>query len=270
MAIHPTAIIDSAAELGPSVEIGPYAVIDGPVKIHAETRIYPHTYLTGCTEIGPGCQIHPFASIGHLPQDLNFEGHQSCCRIGAGTVIREYCSVHRGTQPNSVTVIGENCYLMAGSHVAHNSVLGDRVTLVNGVASAGHVEIGSGAVISALACIHQFVRIGQYVMLSGGGLASMDVPPFMTMQSRNLVTGINRVGLRRAKFSAAEIDELHQAYKTLYRSGLPGPRAIARLAAEVQTDAGRSLLEFLQAPSKRGVAIGPRHAHRRSGGAASS
>ncbi len=264
MAIHPTAIIDSAAELGRNVEVGAYAVIDGPIRIHDDARIYPHAYLTGWTEIGPRCQIHPFACVGHLPQDSHFEEHKSYCRIGAGTVIREHCSIHRGTQPDSVTIIGQDCLILAGCHVGHNCVVGDRVTMISGSAMAGHVEIGPGAVISALACAHQFVRIGQLAMISGGGLVTMDIPPFMTMQSRNLCTGINRVGLRRAEFSGDQIDELHRAYKTLFRSGLPGPKAIARLADEVHTDAGRTLLEFLRAPSKRGVAIGPSHAHRRS------
>lgn len=264
MAVHPTAIVDSAAELDPSVEVGAYAVIDGPVKIAAGVTIHHHAFLTGWTEIGQGCQVHPFASIGHVPQDFHYAGEKSYCRIGAGTVIREYVSIHRGTQPESATVVGRDCFFLANSHVGHNCVIGDRVTLINGVCVGGHGEIGDGALLSALASLHQFVRIGQYAMMGGSARAVMDVPPFMTVITRNACSGVNVVGMRRAGFSSQEIAELRRAYKLLYRSGLPVAKAIDRIENEVETEAGRGLLAFLRAPSRRGLGVGPRHAYRHS------
>jgi UDP-N-acetylglucosamine acyltransferase len=264
VAIHPTAIIDPAAELDPAVEVGAYAVIDGPVKVAADTRIYPQAYLTGWTEIGARCEIHPFAVVGHLPQDFHFSGSRTYCRIGAGTIVREHVSIHRGTQPESVTEIGRDCFILAGAHVGHNCVLGDRVTIVGGTCVGGHTEIGEGAMVSASALFHQFVRVGEYAMISGGARVTMDALPFMITQERNVCGGVNVVGMQRAEFSAAEIAEMRAAYKVLYRSGLPVGKAIDKLEAEIETEAGRRLLAFLKGPSRRGLGVGPRHACRHS------
>ena len=264
MAIHPTAIVDSAAEIDPSAEVGAYTVIEGPVKIAAGARVYHHVYLTGWTEIGPRCEIHPFATIGHLPQDFHFGGERSYCRIGAGTIIREYATVHRGTQPESTTVVGQDCFLLAYVHVGHNCVIGDRVTIVNSVNLGGHTEVGLGAVLSAGAMSHQFVRIGEYAMIGGNTELTLDVLPFMTVQLRNACSGPNLVGLRRNGFSTQEIAEIRQAYKLIYRRGMPISKAIDQLESMVRTDPGRRLLAFMKAPSKKGLGAGPRHAYRHS------
>ena len=264
MAIHPTAVIDKTAELDPSVEVGPYAIIDGPVTVAAGVRVYHHAYLTGWTSIGENCEIHPYAVVGHLPQDFHFEGHRSYCRIGAGTVIREYVSIHRGTNPESVTAIGDSCFFLAHSHVGHNCTVGDRVTLINGASLAGHTDVGQGVLISLYAATHQFTRIGEYAMLAPDGRAPMDALPFMTVQKRNACSGVNVVGMRRAGFSPEEIAEIRQAYKLLYRSGRPLSKTIDEFEAGVTTDAGKRLLAFLRAPSRRGLGAGPRHAYRHS------
>jgi UDP-N-acetylglucosamine acyltransferase len=264
LAIHPTAIVDSAAEIDPSVDIGAYAVVEGPVRIAAGARIYHHAYVTSWTEIGPKCEVHPFAIVGHLPQDFHFGGERTYCRIGAGTVVREYATIHRGTQPESATVVGQDCFLLAYSHLGHNCVIGDKVTIINSANLGGHVEVGTGAVISAGAMMHQFLRIGEYAMIGGNAELTLDALPFMTTQMRNLCSGPNVVGLRRNGFSPDEIAELRQAYKLIFRSGAPISRAMSELESTVQTDAGRRLLAFMQAPSKRGLGAGPRHAFRRS------
>jgi UDP-N-acetylglucosamine acyltransferase len=262
--IHPTAIIHPSAEIDPNADIGPYVIVDGPVNVAAGTRIYPHVYLTGHTEIGPDCQVHPFASVGHLPQDTNHKGERTYCRIGRGTVLREYVSVHRGTQPESTTIVGADCLLFAGSHVAHNCQLADRVTLINGALLAGHVTVGERAVISGNAAAHQFVRIGECAMAAGMSTLSMDVPPFMTMLSRNLCSGVNLVGMRRAGLSREEIREIRDAYRILYRTNRAINTCLQELKEMVQTPAGRRLWQFLEQPSKRGIGIGARHAYRRS------
>lgn len=266
MAIHPRAIVASEAEIDPTAEIGPNAVIEGPVRVGPGARVYPNAYLTGWTTIGADCEIHPGAVVGHLPQDYHFSGQRSYCRIGDGTVVREHVSIHRGTQPDSTTVVGAKCMLMAGSHVGHNCVLGDEVTLMNGVLLAGHVEVGEQAVISGNAVVHQFVRIGELAMIGGLTRAVMDVPPFMTVVGESECVAVNVIGLGRRGYDSAVRSELRRAYRQLYRSGKPFRESVAALASQVETEAGRKLVEFLQAASKRGICGGP--AHRSSGGGA--
>ncbi len=251
MPIHPTAIVDKTAEIDPSVEVGAYAVIEPHTRIDAGTRIYPHAYVSEWTTLGPGCQIHPFAMVGHLPQDISFTGAPSYTRIGAETIVREHASVHRGADPDSTTVVGKNCFIMSTAHVGHNCIVGDNVALANGALLAGHVQVGDRAFVSGNAVVHQFTRIGELVMAQGGVRMVTDVPPFM-MASDAGVVGVNVIGLRRAGFSSDERMEIRRAYKLLYRSPLLFRAAIDEVERMVQTAPGRRLVEFLRAPSKRG------------------
>lgn len=261
MPIHPTAIVDSLAEIDSTAEIGAYVIIDGPVRIAAGTRIYPHAYLTGWTEIGADCRIHPHAVIGHLPQDRAFEGERSTCRIGDRTVLREGATVHRGTGPDSSTVVGSDCYIMANAHIGHDCRVGSQVTLANGALLSGHVQIGDRAVLSGNCGVHQFVRIGELVMVSGCSQVAMDVAPFMIATLRNECSGVNIVGMRRADCSDDEIDEIKLAYRHLYRRGAGFRNAVEELTRTLQTPSGLRLIEFLQAPSKRGFCGRPRQRH---------
>ena len=257
MSIHPTAIVDPQAEIDSSVEIGPHAVIEGPVKIGANTRIFPNAYVSGWTTIGRDCQIHPGALVGHLPQDFHFEDCRSYCTIGDGTIIREFTSIHRGTQPESSTVIGRNCFIMGYSHVGHNCELGDGVKFYNMAVASGHVEVGANAIVSGYSAIHQFVRIGAYCMIGGQSRITMDVPPFFTCIRENECVSINAIGMRRNGFDRAEIAGTKEAYRILYRSGTTFRKAVAKLAEAVSTDTGRQILEFVQGDHKRGIAGGP-------------
>jgi UDP-N-acetylglucosamine acyltransferase len=251
MSIHATAVIDKAAEIDPSAEIGPYVVIDGPVRIAADVKVYPHAYLCGWTSISEGCEIHMGAVVGHAPQDHAFTGERSYCEIGAHTVVREYATIHRGTKPESKTVVGAHCLLGGLSHVAHNCVIEDHVILMNGVLLAGYVHVGPRAFISGNAAIHQFARVGELAMLTGNSAFASDIPPFLLAYGRNLIGGINRVGLIRAQIPRVEIEEIRQAYKILYRSGKPLPQSIAQLDETLVTPAGRRMVAFLQAERKR-------------------
>lgn len=253
MPIDPTAIVDRRAEIDPTADIGAYAIIDGVVRIGAGTRVYPHAYLTGWTEIGPNCEVHPNAVIGHAPQDLAYRGEESYCQIGEGTIMREGVSIHRGTAPGSATVVGKRCFLMANSHIGHNCQVGDDVKMANGALLAGHVHVGDGAFLSGNTAIHQFCRVGDLVMVRGGIAVSMDVPPYFTVGLSGLCAGINIVGLRRAGFTPEQRREVQQAFRTLYRSGMTFRKALDELAETVKTDAGRKIVEFLRAPSKRGI-----------------
>jgi len=263
LSIHPTAIVDSHAEIDPAAEIGPYCVIDANVRVDAGTRLYHNVYLTGWTHVGPQCTLHPGVIVGHEPQDVKYRNERTFCRIGKGTILREYVTVHRGTMPESETVVGESCFLLCGAHVAHNCIVGNSVTMVNGAKLAGHVEVGNRAMISGDVVIHQFCRIGELVMLQGNAGISMDIPPFMLAALDGRVAGLNRVGLRRAGLSREEIADIRDAYRTLYRGGLPFRQAVEALATQVRTDPGRRLLSFLQANSRRGIA-GRRRAGRPS------
>lgn len=251
MAIHPTAIVDKTAEIDPTADIGAYAVIERNTRIGAGTHLYPHAYLAEGTTLGERCQIHPFAVVGHPPQDLKFTGEPSYTEIGDDTVIREHATVHRGTVPGSTTKLGRRCFLMATAHVGHNCVLGDDVIMVNGALLGGHVQVGDRAFFGGNTGLHQFVRVGELVMVAAASRLVNDVPPFMLVGLTG-VAGPNVVGLRRAGLSSAERHELRECYRVLYRSGLPFRRAIERVAEMVATDPGRRLVAFLHSPSKRG------------------
>lgn len=252
MSIHATAVVDSSAEVDPAAEVGAYAIVEAGVKIGAGTRLWPHAYISANTTIAADCQIHPFAVVGHWPQDTKFTGAPSYTQVGTGTIVREHATIHRGTVPESTTVVGANCFIMSTAHIGHNCVVGDNVTLANGALLAGHVEVGARAFVSGNVSIHQFSRIGELAMLGGRGHAiTKDVPPFMLVDLPGPV-GVNVVGLRRAGYSPDERHELRQCHALLYRRRLHFSDAVARVAELVQTDAGRRLAAFLEAPTKRG------------------
>ncbi len=258
MPIHERAIVDSKAEIDPTADIGPNVVIEGEVRIGPNTKVYPSVYISGWVTIGANCQIHPGALLGHLPQDFHFTGERTYLEIGDGTVIREFASVHRGTQPESKTVVEPNCMLMAHSHVGHNCILDEGVTLINGVLLAGHVEVGARAVISGNSVVHQFVRIGELAMIGGLTRVTMDVPPFFMVAHDSECVGVNSVGMRRRGFDQAERTEIRQAHRTLYRSGKLFRDAVATLAEQVKTEPGKRLVAFLQSEGKRGICGGTR------------
>lgn len=260
MAIHVTAIVDRRAEIDPSADIGAYAVIETGVKIGPETRIWPHAYISAGTTIGRKVQIHPHAVVGHHPQDFAWKGVPSYTQIGDETIIRECATVHRGTLAETTTLVGKRCFLMAGSHVGHNCVLGDDVKVANAAQLSGYVTVGDRTFISGNVGVHQFVRIGELVMISGVTRVVMDVPSFMIWGPRG-VMGPNVIGLRRAGLTSEERLELRQCHRLLYRSGLPFREAVARVGTFVKFEPGKRLAAFLTAPSKRGIA-GYRHAGR--------
>jgi UDP-N-acetylglucosamine acyltransferase len=256
MKIHPTAIIDPKAEIDSTVEIGPYVVIEGPVKIKGRTCVMAHAYLTGWTEIGVGNEIHPGAVLGDAPQDKAYKGEMSYLRVGDQNIFREYVQVHRGTVAGSSTVIGNNNFLMATAHIGHNCKLGDNNILANGALLGGYVEVGSNAFISGNCVVHQFVRIGDYAMMRGLSGTSRDVPPYAIVDWQHTVRGVNVVGLKRAGFDEKRIRAIREAFRVLFRKG----RNLALAIKEVEQSKRAStdvtaLLEFVKA-SERGVCFG--------------
>ena len=228
--IHPTAIIDPDAVLHPTVRVAPYAIIGAGVTIGANTTVGSHVVIEGLTEIGEHNQIFPGAAIGLEPQDLKYKGAASRVVIGDRNRIREYVTINRATDEGEVTFLGNDNLLMAYSHVGHNCVIEDRVIIANSVAVAGHVSIESMATISGVLGIHQFVRIGRMAMIGGMSRISRDVPPYMLVEGNPArVRMLNLTGLKRKGFTSAEISELKQAFRLLYRQNLSLNDAIAKL-----------------------------------------
>lgn len=256
MSIHPTAVIDGKAEIDSSVEIGPYVVIDGAVKIKRGTRVLAHAYLTGWTEIGEDNEIHPGAALGGPPQDKAYKGQETYLRIGARNIIREHAQIHRGTAAGSATVIGNDNFLMATAHVGHNCVLGDHVILANGALLGGHVSVGNNVFISGNCVVHQFVRIGDYALMRGLSATSRDVPPYAIMDWQHTVRGVNVVGLKRAGFDEPRIRAIRQVFRTLFRGGRNLALAVKEVEGSGRTNSDvLALLEFIKS-SKRGVCVG--------------
>jgi UDP-N-acetylglucosamine acyltransferase len=216
--IHPTAVVDSAAEIADDVAIGPFCVIGPDVKLAAGVKLMSHVVVAGRTDIGPGTRIYPFASIGHDPQDLKYHGEPSTLSIGAKNVIREHVTINPGTEGGGmVTSIGDECLFMVGAHVAHDCKLGNNVILVNNATLAGHVSIDSWAIVGGLSAVHQFVRIGKHAMIGGMTGVEHDVIPYGTViGNRARLEGLNLVGLKRRGFSRDVIHDLRKAYRMIF------------------------------------------------------
>lgn len=254
MAIHPTAVIESGAEIGTDVTVGPFAFVDAETRIGDNCVIGPHATIFRFTTLDTGCRVHAGAVLGDLPQDRAFEDCESYVEIGANSVIREAATVHRGTKPGSVTEIGPDCLLMATAHVAHNCRLGRGVVLCNGAILGGYAEIGDQAFISANCLIHQFTRVGRLVMMAGGSIVTKDVPPFcMThRRSANTLVGLNTAGLRRHGIGDDERLNIKRAFDTLFRSDLSVSEAVAKLERDPGSANVQELVDFVGA-SERGV-----------------
>ena len=215
--IHCTAIIDPSARLASDVTVGPHAIIEAGVVIGPGSSIAAQAIIKKNSVLGKNVQVDHFAVIGGNPQDLSFKTDiKSNVQIGDGTIIREHVTVHRATQPGLATVVGQNNLLMAGSHVAHDCNLGASVILANGCMLGGHVQVGDHAFISGGVAVHQFCRIGGGSMTSGNAVITEDVPPNALAHSRNLLSGLNLVGMRRRGMSTLEITELKKAYHAVY------------------------------------------------------
>lgn len=257
MPVHPTAVVDPAAEIDAAASVGPFVVIEGPVRIGPGTRVMAHAFLTGDTHLGADNVVHPGAIIGHEPQDLAYRGAPTGLRIGDRNVIREHAEIHRATQEGTVTVIGSDNYLMSHAHIAHNCRVGDRTIVCSGALVAGHAVLGDQAFVSGNCVVHQHVRIGRLAILRGLSRTSRDVPPFAIMDGTHTVRGVNRIGLRRAGFDAARLRAVQRAFRTLFRTRLNLREALARVAAEGPSPDVDELVAFIR-QSTRGVAMGPR------------
>ncbi len=253
--IHHTAIIDKNARLGNNVKIGAYSVIGPNVIVGDNTEIKAHCVIEPYVELGPDCTIYQFAAIGAPPQSVKFEGEETWVKIGSGTMIREFVTIHRGTGfGGGITRIGDKCFLMAYTHIAHDCIVGNNVVMSNNATLAGHIEIGHNATVGGLVAIHQFVRIGEYAFIGGKSAVVKDIPPYVIAAGdRARLHGLNRIGLKRQGFSELALNRLKKAYRIIFRIGLTLNEAIERVKAELEPTAEVTrFIEFIQ-NSKRGI-----------------
>ncbi len=253
--IHPTAVVDPKAEIAPSATIGPWSMIGAGVEIDEGSWIGPHVVINGPTRIGRDNKLYQFSSIGDAPQDKKYQGESSRLEIGDGNVIREYCTLNRGTDlGGGVTRIGDNNWIMAYVHVAHDCQLGNNITMANCTALAGHVEVQDYVTFGAFSLVHQFCALGAHSFTGGGSIIVKDVPPYVIVAGNSAQPhGINVVGLKRRDFSAETLQTLRRAYKVVYMRGLKLEDALSQLETPAQESAEvQAFVDFIRS-SKRGI-----------------
>jgi len=259
MSIHSTAIVSPGARIHETAEIGPYCIIGDEVEIGARTRLMAHVFCEGVLIAGEDNLFYPYSTVGVASQDKKYKGERAETHIGNNNTIREFVTIHRGTQGGGlITRIGDGNLLMAYVHVAHDVRIGNHTTLANGVTFAGHVTIDDNANIGAHSGVHQFCRVGRHSIIGGYSVVVQDVMPFSnTVSEREIrVFGANRIGMERAGFPGETIEGLQTALRLLTRAGLNTTQAIERIQAEIpETPELRELIEFIRT-SERGVIKG--------------
>lgn len=253
--IHATAIIDPRAQIDPSVEVGPYALINGPAQIADGCRIEAHAQIVGDVRIGQGSVIGRAAVIGDTPQDLSFApSTESGVIIGEKNVIREHVTIHRSNKPGCFTTIGDGNFLMVGCHLGHDVTVGNKNIIANAALFAGHVHLGNHTFVGGGSVFHQFIRIGDYCMFQGNSSFGNDVPHYCAGFRTNLLAGLNVIGLRRAGFTSDERAEIKRLFTLLYHSGRNLAQAIGVAREEQWSEKAMRMLEFVMVPTKRGIA----------------
>lgn len=256
MPVHPTAIVDASASIHPDADIGPYCIIGAEVSIGARTRFMAHIFCEGPTWIGEDNLFYPYSTVGVAGQDLKYKGERSETHIGNRNRVREFVTIHRGTEGGGLkTVIGDDNLMMAYVHVAHDVQVGNHCVLSNAATLGGHVTVGDWAWVGASSGVHQFCRVGRHAIVGGYSVITQDVMPFSnTVTEREArVFGANRIGLERRGYHADVIEGLQTAFRLLTRAGLNTSQALARIREEVPQSAEvEELLAFIAA-SERGV-----------------
>jgi UDP-N-acetylglucosamine acyltransferase len=254
--IHPTAVIESGAELGQDVKIGPYCVVGPNVKLGDNVQLKSHVAVDGYTTIGDSTVVFPFASLGHAPQDLKYMGEKSELVIGKNNKIREHVTMNPGTQGDRMkTIVGDNCLFMMSSHVAHDCIVGNNVILANNATLAGHVEVGDYVIVGGLSAIHQFVRIGSYAMIGGMSGVEHDVIPFgLVKGERAHLAGLNYVGLERRGFTKEQVQALMKAFKSIFEGNGTLAERTAKAANDYKDEqAVMRVIDFIKAKEGRSV-----------------
>lgn len=250
MAIHPSAIVDPQAQVSVSAEIGPYCVIGAEVSIGAGTRLLANIYVDGPCEIGEENVFYPYSTVGMAPQDLKYHGEPSQTRIGHRNQVREFVTIHRGTEGGGMlTSIGDDNLLQAYAHVAHDCHLGSHTIMGHGATLGGHVSVEDYASVGAQSGVHQFCRIGAHCYIGGYSVITQDVLPYslvVTERSARLF-GANKVGLERRGFSTESIQAIHKVFRTLTRAGMNTEQALAKIREDIEPgDEVERLISFIE------------------------
>ena len=255
--IHPSAIVDAKAELAATVQVGPFCHIGPDVVLDDGVTLHSHAVVTGRTRIGRETVIFPFASIGHRPQDMKYNGEPSTLEIGARNTIREYVTMNPGTTGGGmVTRIGDGNLFMCSAHIGHDCQIGDGCILVNNATLGGHVIVSDFAIIGGNSAVHQFVRIGKHAMVGGMTGVGYDVIPYgSVIGNRGILKGLNVVGLKRRGFSHDEIHAAHAAFKAIFKSGEGTLAGRVAMVAETYADKEtvQEIVRFLSEKSYRGI-----------------
>ena len=251
--IHPN------AKIGENVKMGAFVTIEEDVIIGDGADIGPNACILNGVRMGKNCKIFPGAIVGSIPQDLKFKGEESLLVIGDNVTIREYCTINRGTSANYQTEIQDNCLIMAYCHVAHDCIIGKGSILANCVNLAGHIEIGPKTILGGMTAVHQFVRIGDHVMVGGGSLVRKDIPPYVKAAREPLsYAGINSVGLKRRGFSKDQINNIQEIYRILYVKNYNTTQAVERIETTItDTPERENILGFIR-QADRGIIKGLR------------
>ncbi|MFH1497757.1 MAG: acyl-ACP--UDP-N-acetylglucosamine O-acyltransferase [Verrucomicrobiota bacterium] len=256
--IHPTAVVESGAELGADVSVGPFAFVGAGVRLGDRTRVQHHASVEGNTILGPACDIFPYANIGAKTQDLKYKGGNPGVRIGARNVFREYFTVHAATNDGDFTTIGDDNTFLAYGHIAHDCVFGNHIVMSNSVLIAGHVTIEDHVTVGGGAGIHQFCRVGAYAMISAFAKVVQDIVPFFIADGQPaVIRALNKVGLERKGFTPDQLERVKLIHRVLFRDGLNRTQALDKLRAHEHSATGEftRILDFA-AKSERGIAPG--------------
>ena len=254
--IHPSAIVEDGAKIGPGVKIGPFCTVGPEVELGEGCQLLSHVALAGRTTIGPRTRIFPFASIGHIPQDLKYKGEASTLEIGADCMIREGVTMNPGTEGGGLrTVIGDRCAFLAGSHVGHDTKVGNDCILSNNVMLAGHVTVGNFVIFGGGSAVIQFARVGSHAFVGGmSGLENDLIPYGMAMGNRAHLAGLNIIGLRRRGFTRDQIHDIRRAYRLLFADEGALSERVEDVAAEFDSHPFvHEILDFIREGKDRSI-----------------
>ena len=250
--VHPTAIVGAGAQLGQGVKIGPYCIVGDNVVLHDNVELISHVSIDGYTEVGAGTQIYPFASVGHMPQDL-----------GERCIIRESATLNPGTEGGGMlTKVGNDCLIMASAHVAHDAIIGNNVIMANYVGIAGHCQVGDNVIFGGTCVVHQFTRIGAHAFIGASSMVDGDVIPYgMAVGNRASLTGLNLIGLKRRGFDREAIHRLRAAYRQIFASEGTLRERVEDAAELFRNDPlVQDVVAFIAAASDRPILL-PRNGH---------
>jgi UDP-N-acetylglucosamine acyltransferase len=253
--IHPSAVVSPRAQIGRDCHIGPYSIVGDEVLLGDDVRLESHCVVDGRTSIGDGTHIFPFVSVGLASQDLKYKGEPAETRIGRRCRLREFVTIHRGTEGGGMlTEVGDDCLIMAQAHIAHDCLVGKGVIMANGATLAGHVRIEEGANIGAYSGVHQYCRVGREAYIGGYSVIVKDALPYaLSVGNHARCYGLNILGMKRRGYSRETIRTLHHAFRLLLSSRLNTSQALSAIREEVKDSKEvEELVRFIET-SKRGV-----------------